>query len=206
MDGESVIQGSEEWRAIKCGKVSASRVSEVLAKGKGLTRAAYLAEIVVERLTGAFTEGFESADMRRGKELEPQARAGYELFRSVQVETVGFVHHPHIPMAGASPDGRVGEIGLVQFKCPRPHNHMEHLDAETSLPKEYRDQMQWEMACDNREWCDFVSFCPSFPPGMDLCVRRVHRDGAYIAEMEIAVQAFIAEVDAKVAGLKARYG
>ncbi len=203
-DGE-VIQGSDAWRALKAGKASASRISAVLAKGEGRTRAAYMAELVVERLTGSFTEGFDNADMRRGRELEPLARAAYEFTRGVEVELVGFVPHPRIPMAGASWDGRVGVPGLVQFKCPTPHVHLEYLDGGT-LPKAYRDQIQFELSCDDvLEWSDFVSFCPAFPEGMDLYRRRISRDQERIREIESEVAAFVAEVDAKVAALRARY-
>jgi hypothetical protein len=204
-DALEIIQGSDAWKAIKAGKVSASRISDVMAKGAGKTRASYMAEIVVERLTGAFTESYQSPAMKRGTELEPQARAAYSFLRGVEVELVGFVHHPRIAMSGASPDARVGVEGLVQFKCPEPHTHLEYLE-DAPLPKAYRDQVQWEMACDGRQWCDFASFCPAWPAGMDLHVRRIARDDAYIAEIEAEVERFLADVDAKVAALRARYG
>lgn len=206
MDGAEIVQGTPEWRALKAGRVSASRISAVLAKGEGRTRAAYMAELVVERLTGVFTEGFDNADMRRGREMEPLARASYEFTRGVEVELVGFVHHPRIAMAGASWDGRVGAHGLVQFKCPTPHVHLEYLEGST-LPKAYRDQIQFELSCDDAlEWSDFVSFCPAFPEGMDLYRRRIPRDPVAIALMEPEVVAFNEELAAKVANLRARYG
>lgn len=205
MSGLELIQGSDEWRAYKCGKVSASRISDVLAKGKGITRAAYLAEIVVERLTGVFTQGFENADTRRGREEEPQARAAYSFMTGNPVQAIGFVDHPSIAMSGASPDGRVGDVGLVEFKCTKPHVHLEYLDG-APMPKDYRDQIQWALCCENRAWCDFASFSPSYPAGMDLHIRRIHRDDEALSDIEREVRKFIAEVDAKVAALRARYG
>lgn len=200
-----MIQGSDEWKAAKAGKVSASRVSAVLAKGKGEMRANYMADLVVERLTGVFTNGYKSPPMLRGQELEPQARAAYEFTRRAKIELVGFVDHPRIPMSGASPDGRVGARGLLQLKCPEAKTHLEYLDG-AEMPKVYRDQLQFELSTEDRDWCDFASFNPEFPAGMDLFVRRIHRDDAYIAEIEAEVRKFLAELAAKVAALRARYG
>lgn len=205
MSGLDLIQGSDEWRAYKCGKVSASRVGDLLAEGKGLSRAGYFSELVVERLTGTFTESFESADMRRGRELEPQARSAYSFLRRSAVEQVGFVDHPRIAMAGCSPDGRVGQRGLMQIKVPKANTHLEYLDG-ASLPKAYRDQVQFELATEDRDWCDWCSFHPSFPAGMDLHVRRIPRDSEYIAKIETEVRKFLSEIEAKVAALRARYG
>ena len=205
MSEAEIIQGSEDWHAIRCGKATASRISDVLAKGAGKVRASYLTELAVERLTGKPTVGYKSAAMQRGNDLEPQARAAYEFLRREKVELVGFVHHPRIAMSGASPDGRVGARGHVQIKCPEAAAHFDYLEGGT-LPKAYRDQVQWEMACDGRDWCDFVSFNPDFPAGMDLHVRRIARDDVEIATMEAEVERFLAELAAKVEALHARYG
>lgn len=201
-------QRSDAWFAERLGKVTASRIGDLLARtktGPSASRAAYMGELLAERLTGVRAEKFQSAAMKRGTELEPQARAAYGFLQGVTVEETGFVPHPRIGMAGASPDGFVGDAGLVEIKAPEIHTHVETL-LGAEIAKSYRDQMQFQMACTGRAWCDWVSFCPALPAGMDLFVRRVDRDAAYIAEMESEVVKFLAELDAKVAALCARYG
>ena len=205
MEIVDVEQNSDAWKAIKAGKVSASRISDLLAGGKGLTRAAYMNDLLVERLTGEFTEGFESADTRRGKELEPQARAAYAFVRRVEIRQVGFVLHPRIAGAGSSPDGLIGDDGGLEIKCPKAANHLEYLDGGT-LPKTYRDQIQFNISTTGRAWWDFASFHPAFPAGMDLHVRRIERDDRAIAEMETEIVRFLAELETKLAALRARYG
>ena len=201
-------QRSAEWFAVRAGKVTASRLGDVLARtksGYSASRDAYMAELVVERLTGAPVEKFSSAAMRRGTELEPQARAAYAFMTGAQVVEVGVVPHPTIAASGASPDGLVGESGLVELKAPEPHTHLETL-LGTATPARYVAQMQWQIAATGRAWCDWVSFCPSFPPGMDLHIRRIERDPEFIANAESEVRKFLGELNAKVAALRTRYG
>ena len=210
MDGTLSMQSqqTDEWFKARVGKVTASRVGDLLAKtrtGPSASRAAYMGELVAERLTGQPTEKFQSAAMKQGNELEPQARAAYAFLSGVTVEETGFVPHPRIDMAGCSPDGLVGDLGLVEIKCPQTHTHIETL-LGADVAKSYRDQMQFQMACSGRAWCDFVSFCPVMPAGMDVHIRRVERDNAYIAEMEAEIIRFLAELDAKLEALRARYG
>lgn len=205
---EEIEQGTDAWRQIRVGKVTASRIGDLMAKtktGPSASRAAYMGELVAERLTGQPTEKFQSAAMRQGTELEPQARAAYAFLSGVSVEETGFVPHPRIDMAGCSPDGLVGDLGLVEIKSPQTHTHIETL-LGAEIAKGYRDQMQFQMACTGRLWADFVSFCPAMPAGMDVHIRRVERDNAYIAEMEAEIVRFLAELDAKLAALRARYG
>lgn len=203
-----IAQGSPEWKAQRCGKVTASRISDLLAKTKtgwGASRANYAAELVAERLTGTPAEGFESAAMKWGTEKEPDAKAAYEFMADAVVEPAEFVPHPTIPDTGASPDGYVGSEGLVEIKCPNTATHIETLMGG-SVPSKYVLQMQWQMACTGRQWCDFVSFDPRMPPAMQLFVRRLDRDAAKIAEIEAEVARFLDEIGATVSKLRALYG
>lgn len=205
---EDIEQGSSEWFAIRCGRVTASRVADVIAKTKagwGASRANYMAELVAERLTGQPAERYSNAAMAWGTEKEPEARLAYEFETDQEVSQVGFVPHPSIGMSGASPDGRVGKCGLVEIKCPSTATHIETLLLQ-AIPQKYVTQMMWQMACDGRDWCDFVSFDPRLPENMRLFVSRVNRDATVIAELERDVTAFLAELDAKVAALVAKYG
>jgi putative phage-type endonuclease len=205
---EDIEQGSEAWFSARLGKVTASRVADVIAKTKmgwGTSRANYMAELVAERLTGQPAERFSNAAMAWGTEQEPNARLAYEFETDQEVSQVGFVPHPLIAMSGASPDGRVGEHGLVEIKCPSTSTHIETLLSQ-AIPGKYATQMMWQMACDGRDWCDFVSFDPRLPENMRLFISRVKRDHAMIADLERDVTGFIAELDEKVSALIARYG
>lgn len=202
-----VIQGSPEWHALRLGKVTASRVADVVAKtksGPAASRKNYLAELALERLTGQCADGYTSPAMQWGIETEPQARIAYEFHRDVDVVQVGFIPHPTIADAGASPDGLVGEDGLVEIKCPLPSTHMETLDTGT-VPAKYITQMMWQMACTGRQWCDFVSFDPRFPAHMQFFVERVKRDDEMIKMLEDEVAAFLNELRETVDRLRAKY-
>jgi putative phage-type endonuclease len=201
-----MIQGSPEWLDARCGKVTASCVADVLAvkrDGKPTAeRERYLMELVGERLTGLATQHYITAAMLEGSEREPQACDAYEFLYGVDTVKVGFVDHPAITMAGASPDRLVGKDGLVEFKCPTLRTHLETLLAG-EIPEEHRPQMRWQMACTGRAWCDFASWHPSVPPALRLWVKRLHRDDAQIAKDEEAVRAFLGEVEARVTRLRA---
>ncbi len=200
-------QGSAEWLAIRCGKVTASRVADVVAKtktGYGASRANYMAELIAERLTGAPAERFTNAAMAHGTATEPEARAFYEFMTDEVVEQVGFVPHPTIAMSGASPDGLVGDDGLVEIKCPNTATHIDTLLGRT-VPAKYETQMQWQMACTGRAWCDFVSYDPRLPESMRLFTSRIIRDDPLIAELTEEVTKFLAELEVKVAALRALY-
>lgn len=202
-----IIQGSPEWFAARCGKVTASRVSDVMARiksGWGASRTNYAAELIAERLTGATAPSFTNAAMQWGTDQEPFARQAYAQRFGVDVFEVGFIDHPEVSMSGASPDGYVGEAGMVEIKCPQTATHLDTL-LSGGVPDKYEVQMQWQMACAGREWCDFVSFDPRLPPSMRLFVQRVPRDVSRILELETEVQAFIREIDQKVGDLRRRY-
>lgn len=203
-----VEQGSPEWHALRCGRVTASRVADIVRRtksGPSASRQRYLGELVAERLTGQPAGGFRtSADMDWGNATEPEASDAYCFYRGAKVQIVAFVDHPSISMAGASPDRLVGDDGLVEIKCPATHTHIATLLGEP-VDADYLTQMQWQMACTGRQWCDWVSYDPRLPEEMRLHVGRVNRDADRIAELEAAVVAFIGEVDAIEAMLRQKY-
>jgi len=193
-------QRSEEWFAARLGKVTASRVADVIAKtktGYSASRENYMAQLVVERLTNTQAESYTNAAMVWGTDQEPFARAAYEVQQNVLVDETGLVDHPTIEMAGASPDGLVGEDGLVEIKCPNTATHIDTLLTQT-VPAKYITQMQFQMACTGRQWCDFVSFDPRMPQKAQIFIKRVPRDDAFIKEIESEIKKFLAEVSAKV--------
>lgn len=197
-------QRTAEWHAARCGKVTASRIVDVMAKGKSgeaTTRAGYKAELAREILTGIQGESFSNVAMRWGTETEPFARSAYEAANDAFIDQVMFVDHPRIPMAGASPDGMIGADGLAEIKCPDTKQHIESL-LGAAIKRDYQLQMQWQMACTERQWCDFVSYDPRMPEGLQLKVIRVQRDDVLIREIEIEVMQFRVEVDAMVKSLQ----
>lgn len=202
-----IVQGSDAWKEMRLGRATASRISDIVAKtktGPSASRANYMAELIAERLTGNAAEGFTNAAMQWGTEKEPEALAAYEFLTNAEIERVAFVPHPTIAMSGASPDGLAGRDGLVEVKCPNTATHLEAL-LGGGVPAKYITQMQWQMACTGRAWCDFCSFDPRLPEEMRLFVHRVPRDAALIASLEKDVSAFLAELDEKVMALRSRY-
>ena len=197
---EMIEQRSDEWFAARIGKVTASKVADVIAKtqsGYAASRANYMAQLVCERLTGQREEFFISGAMQHGTDTEPLARAAYESLKDVLVDEVGFVPHPSIEMAGASPDGLVGDDGLLEIKCPNTATHIDTLLTQT-VPSKYNTQMQFQMACTGRKWCDFVSFDNRLPEELQLFVKRVPRDDVFIKQTEDAIVKFLAELDDKI--------
>lgn len=200
-------QRTDGWHAERLGRVTASCLYKVMAKtktGYGADRDNYAADLICERLTGRPTECFLNAAMIRGTELEPQARAFYEFATGNDVVETGFVQHPTIAMCGASPDGLVGNDGLVEIKVPNASTHIKSLRGG-AIDRKYILQMHLQMACTGRTWCDFASFCPDLPGQMQLHVRRVPLDAALLAEIEAEVTKFLAEVAATVAELEGAY-
>lgn len=196
-------QRSAEWHAARLGKVTASKVADVVARtrtGYAASRANYMAQLVCERLTGKPTEGFSNAAMEWGVEQEAAARDAYSARVGELVTEVGFIDHPAIKMAGASPDGIVG-AGIVEIKCPSTATHIEYL-FEREPPQKYFYQMQWQMACTGADWCDWVSYDPRMPENLQLLVVRIPRDTDCITLLEKEVSEFLAELDVKVAKLK----
>ena len=202
MDGE-LIQRSDEWYKARLGSLGASCVHEVVAKtrsGYSASRANRLAALVCERLTGQPQDTYQNAAMLHGIETEPEARAAYAFYQSAAVVEVGLIRHPKIIGTHASPDGLVGEEGLVELKCPQPAAHLALLMTKL-IPDKYVVQMQWQMVCAERLWADFASYSPAFPEHLRLVVHRVPRDPRRIAELELEVRSFLAEVDKAVAAL-----
>jgi putative phage-type endonuclease len=193
-------QRTEEWFAARCGRVTASRVADIIAKtktGYSTSRENYLAQLVCERMTGKPAESYSNAAMQWGTDQEPFARAAYEAAKDVLVDELGFAIHPTIEGAGASPDGLVGLFGLVEIKCPNTHTHIETLLTQT-VPTKYITQMQWQMACTQRQWCDYCSFDPRMDEGLQLFIKRVEYDPIYVAQLEKEVINFLMDVEDKI--------
>lgn len=200
-------QRSDDWFTARLGKVTASKIADVMATtktGPSAGRKNYMAQLLTERLTGRKADSYSNAAMQWGTDTEPQARAMYELETGCDVVEVGFIDHPVIAMSGASPDGLVGEDGLVEIKCPNTATHIETLRG-AAIDKKYVLQTQWQMACTGRQWCDFVSFDPRLPSAMQLYVARVERDATLIAAMESEVAGFLAEINKAEEELRAKY-
>lgn len=197
-------QRSTEWFNARLGKVTASRVADVIAKtktGYSTSRENYMAQLVCERMTGTQGESYSNAAMQWGTDQEPLARAAYEAAKDVLVDEVGFITHPTIIAAGASPDGLVGDDGLIEIKCPNTATHIDTLLSD-KVPSKYNTQMQWQMACTGRKWCDFVSFDPRMPEGLQLFIQRVDFDAEYVKMLEAEITEFLGELETKIEKLK----
>lgn len=204
---QEITQRSELWFEARLGKITASRVADILATLKNGSWAAsrknYAAQLVTERLTGKGPEPFTNEAIQWGIEQEPLAREAYTKRTGNSVQEVGFVDHPTIAMAGASPDGLVGEDGLIEIKCPTTATHIDTFLSEEYNEK-YKYQMLWQMACTRRKWCDFVSFDSRLPEEMQLFTQRLHYDEKEGALIEREVQIFQEEVAATVNALESK--
>jgi len=199
-----IEQRTEAWHLQRLGKVTASRVADVIAKtksGPSASRENYATQLVLERLTNSVGEAYSNAAMQWGTDQEPNARNAYELKMSTFVKEVGFIDHPIIDMSGASPDGFVGEDGLVEIKCPNSSTHIDTLVSQ-KVPAKYLPQMQWQMACTGRKWCDFVSFDPRMPENLQLFVKRIEFEAQYVKMLELEITEFLEEVNQKVITLR----
>lgn len=203
---EDIEQRSADWFAARCGSLGASQIADALAKAKdgktpGSTSINLRAKLVVERLTGVQEDGFKNAAMQHGIDNEDAARMAYEARTGEFVSQVGLYRHPFIEGTHASPDGLVGETGLVEIKCPNSATHIETIKT-AKIGTKYLYQMQWQMACADREWCDFVSYDPRMPDNLRLWIKRVKRDDKLIAELEAGVATFLDGVKADLSILK----
>ena len=200
---EQIEQRSPDWFAARLGKATGSRIADIIAKtrsGYASSRDNYMAQLICERLTGQQGESFTNSAMQWGVDTEPLARSAYESQNEL-VEEVGFIPHPRIEMSGASPDGFVGLFGMLEIKCPNTATHLETLLTQ-SVPSKYITQMQWQMACAQRQWCDFVSYDPRLPQDLQLFVKRIEFDQEYVSMLEEEVTKFLAELDDKLTKLK----
>lgn len=197
-------QQTPEWFAARLGKVTASRIADVIARtksGYSASRENYATELALERIMGYSQPGYTSPAMQWGIATEPEARAAYEMARGEMVAGCGLIDHPTIEMSGASPDGLIGSDGLLEIKCPESKQHLEYLRLSTA-PAKYKPQIQWQLACTGRAWCDFVSYDPRFPEPLRLHIVRVDRDAEYIASVELEVVEFLKQVAAVVAEIE----
>lgn len=201
-----IKQGSQAWFAERVGHCTASRAADVLAKiktGEAATRRKYRIQLVTERLTGAPVTGYQNAAMLWGTQTEPEARMALEAATGVIVQEVGFIKHPTIPWVGGSPDGTIGDDGLLEIKCPESTTHLEWLE-QNRVPPEHIPQLQFQLWVTGRKFVDFVSYDPRFPDGLQLFVVRVPRDDAYIKTLETEVMDFLAVAEEMVQRLLMR--
>ena len=197
---EQIEQRSSAWFEARLGKVTASRVADVIAKtksGYSASRDNYMAQLICERLTGQKAESFTNSAMEWGVANEALAISAYENASNVLVEAVGFVDHPTIAMSGASPDGLVSDKGICEVKCPQTNTAIETLLAD-KVPTKYIPQIQWQLRCCDRQWADFISYDPRLPQDLQLFVKRVEFDPEYVSMLEKEVIQFLAELDDKV--------
>lgn len=191
-----IEQGSQEWFQQRYGNASASRIKDVIAKtksGYSASRENYLTELVLERF-GVFSEPYTSKAMEWGNEQEPFARAKHEAEQNIFVDQCGYILHPKIAKSGASPDGLIGDDGVLEIKCPDTKTHFEYLLSE-NVPSAYIPQMTWQIICTGRKWADFVSYDPRAPQGLDYFYVRYVPEEAYMLELELEVEKFLKEVD-----------
>ena len=195
-----IEQGSLEWHQLRLGKVTASRVADILAKtktGPSASRGNYLIELALQRVTNAIEPSYSNSYMEWGTATEPQARVAYEVKTENFVDQVPFIDHPSIEWFGCSPDGLVNADGLVEIKCPSSAMHWEYFKAKKP-PNKYVIQMQAQMAVTGAKWCDFVSFDPRFPERSQLLIVPVPRDDEFIVFMESEIKQFLNEVSIEV--------
>ena len=184
-------QRSPEWYAIRAGKITSSIIADVMAGGKGITRRNAMIKLIAERMTGICDQnGYSNGYMQWGIEHEPEAKDHYEALNFVNVRQVGFVEMDE--WVGCSPDGLVGEDGLIELKCPASHTHIEYILADR-CPPEYVKQIQHQLWVTGRQWCDFLSYDPRLKE-KPMFVKRVERDESKIQEIAESVGQFIEEL------------
>ena len=200
-DRMAVQQGTPEWHQLRLGKVTASRVADILAKtktGPSASRGNYLIELALQRVTKTIEESYTNAAMEWGTQTEPQARVAYEVKTGNFVDQVAFIDHPTIAGFGCSPDGIVGDSGLIEIKCPyQSAIHWGYIKSNEP-PNKYFIQMQAQMAVTGAKWCDFVSFDPRMPERSQLLIVSVPIDREFILFMEAEIKQFLSEVDKEV--------
>ena len=204
---KGIVQGSPEWMALRVGKIGGSRIADLLTEGRNgesLIRRKYKNELIRERLTGRKLDTYKTPAMQRGIDLEPMARAWYEVHRNVFVDQVAIVLHPTIEGGQCSPDGIVESTNsLIEIKIPNPENHLDNILTQGKQLEQYHDQVMWQLACmPEKEFCDLISFDPEMPDHLQGFVKRIYRDDEYIKEMEGKVILFLHEIETIVNNLK----
>ena len=203
-----IVQGSPEWMALRVGRIGGSRIADLLTEGRkgdeSLIRRKYKNELIRERLTGRKIDTYKTPAMQRGIDLEPMARAWYEVHNNVFVDQVAIVLHPTIEGGQCSPDGIVESTNsLIEIKVPNPENHLDNILTNGKQLEQYIDQCMWQLACmPEKEYCDLVSFDPEMPDHLQGFVKRIYRDDEYIKMMEDKVILFLQEVETIVNNLK----
>jgi putative phage-type endonuclease len=199
-----VEQRSDDWYAARCGSLGASQVADALSRtksGYSTTRTNLRVKLALERLTGKQAAGFVSAAMQHGIDTEAEAKIAYSFDQNVTVTETGLVRHSSIPWTHCSPDGLVGDEGLVEIKCRQPAGHLETLTTG-EIPAQYVTQINWQLACmPERKWVDYVCYNPDFPEELKLFIKRHHRNDEQIMELEKSVCEFLAEVEADLAAI-----
>jgi putative phage-type endonuclease len=201
-----IEQGTEAWHQLRLGKVTASRVADIMAKtktGVSASRGNYLIELALQRVTGTIEPTYINEAMQRGTEEEPRARIAYEVHTNTFVDQVAFIDHPTIEWFGASPDGLIDTNGMVEIKNPNSSTHWATIKAD-EIPSKYYIQMMAQLSCTGREWNDYVSFDSRFPERSQLYIKRLYRDNKYIAEMESEIKRFLEEVSIEVELIKGK--
>ena len=196
----TIEQGSDAWHQLRLGKVTASRVADILAKtktGASASRQNYLIELALQRVTGNIEPTYTNDAMAWGTATEPLARVAYEVKTGNFVDQIAFVDHSTISWFGASPDGLVNNDGLIEIKCPNSATHWATIK-DGKPPTKYVIQMQTQMAVTQRKWCDFISFDPRMPERSQLLIVRVFRDQDFIQEMTREIREFLIEVQTEV--------
>lgn len=192
----SMEQGTPGWLALRLGKITASRFKDVMTNGRGgnPSKAAesYMIELAIEKITGNSLPFFENDAMRHGTETEPQARAMYELISGNEVSEVAFIEHNEF--VGVSPDGLIGNDGLIEIKCPNTKTQVERFLSGVGLPSDYKWQVHGQIWVAEREWCDFLSFDDRIDTTAQYLCTRVHRDESLIKELSERVSKFSDEL------------
>ena len=198
----NIEQGSKEWLNLRLGKITASRVSDIMTSGRGgkpsKTSESYMLELIAETLTGSQADFYVNNAIAWGNECEPQARAMYELENDVDVEEVAFIERDKF--VGVSPDGLVGSDGLLEIKCPTSKKQIERALSDC-YHEEYKAQIQMQLWISGRKWCDFVSFDPRVNGKASYLQERVYRDDEYIEDMRNRIDKFVEAMQEKIKSL-----
>jgi len=205
MSNEQLVQGSDSWKKARMGKITASRLSDLMKKtkyGESTYKTRLRMELAIERITGKSTNTFMNQAMYDGVEREPDARTLFEAMTGKDVALCGSFDHPTIVNSSASPDGLLrGENATLELKCPTHVTHCRNILSD-KMPKNYEHQVQWQIACTESDYAYFASYHPDFPPELRLKVVKVEKDDKLIAEIEEAVREFDIEVEGLINDIK----